>query len=352
MLKLSQIKLSCYYGINFLPQDTPSLAEALQSGHYHIKWTTCSDLPTPMYSAYVAVCNGTIYCTGYTPNEENRRDVYFYDTRTNQWKQLPRPGHHLGVLHVVENKLTIFGGVDPNTYDDFNKVTTYNSITNSWYSHFPNMLHNRNRPGVVTSHDYVIVMGGLCGTSTDTMAMLDNMEVMNYYHLQWREVSAHLPVPMWAIKPTISGDNIIIVGYSTTTGRSNGYYQIPTEELISSFDQSLSPGAVSVQWKELSAATYWSTATIPYSNFPVIIGGCNHVNQCSAPTSDVSLYDIHKNSWRKVDSLTNARIAIGVSLINSNTIIAIGGNTQGGSLEAAKSSCLTIVEIGTIVPNQ
>ena len=309
-----------------------------------IKWTTCSDLPTPMYDAYVAVSNGTIYCTGTTPNEDNRLEVYSYNIRTNQWKQLPRPGHRLGVLHMVDDKLTIFGGKDPTTDEYHNKVTTYNSKTNSWYSHFPNMLHNRIKPGVVTSHDYVIVMGGKGSPGTT----LDNMEVMNYHHLQWREVSAHLPVPMWGIKPTISGDNIIIVGYSTATGRSKGGYQISTEELILSFDQSLSPGAVPVQWKELSAATYFKTTAIPYSNPPVIIGG----DKSYVPTSDVSLYDIHKNSWRKVDSLTNARIAIGVSLINSNTIIAIGGYTQGGSVEAAMSSCLTTVEIGTIVPNQ
>ena len=321
------------------------MAEALQSGHYHIKWTTCSDLPTPMYDAYVAVSNGTIYCTGSTPNEDNQHKVYSYNTRTNQWKQLPKPGQRLGVIHMVDDKLTIFGGRDPTTDEFHNKVTTYNSKTNSWYSHFPNMLHNRHKPGVVTSHDYVIVMGGR--SSPDTI--LDNMEVMNYHHLQWREVSVHLPIPMRAIRPTISGDNITIVGYTTATGCNNGCYQIPTEELILSFDQSLFPGAVPVQWKKLSAATHWYTTTIPYSNPLVIIGGDD---KSYVPTSDVSLYDIHKNLWRKVDSLTNARIGIGVSLINSNTIIAIGGYTQGGSVEAAMSSCLTIVEIGTIVPNQ
>ena len=321
------------------------MPEALQSGHYHIKWTACSDLPTPMYDAYVAVSNGTIYCTGTTPNDDDDNEVYSYNTRTNQWKQLPRPGHRLGVMHMVDDKLNIFGGRDPTTNKRHNKVTTYNSTTNSWYSHFPNMLYNRSKPGVVTSHDYVIVMGGRSGPNTT----LDNMEVMNYHHLQWREVSAHLPVPMWGIGPTISGDNIVIVGYGNPGGCSNGCYQVPTEELILSFDQSLSPNAVPVQWKELSAATHYETATIPYSNPPVIIGG---YDKSYVPTSDVSLYDIHKNLWRKVDSLTNARSAIGVSLINSNTIIAIGGSTQGGSIEAAMSSCLTIVEIGTIVPNQ
>lgn len=104
-----------------------------------------------------------------------------------------------------------------------------------------------------------------------------------------------------------------------------------------------------VQWKKLSATTHYDTATIPYSNPAVIIGG---ENQSYVPTSDVSLYDIHKNSWRKVDSLTSARGCIGVSLINNNTIVVIGGCAGGGSVEAAMSSSLTIVEIGTIVPSQ
>ena len=321
------------------------MAEALQSGHYHIKWTTCSDLPTPMYDAYIAVSNGTIYCTGITPNEDNQHEVYCYDTRTNQWKQLPRPGHRLGVIHMVDDKLTIFGGRDSTTNKHHNKVTTYSSKTNSWYSHFPNMLYNRSKPGVVTSNDYVIVMGG--ASSLDIT--LDNMEVMNYHHLQWREVSVHLPAPMKCIKPTISGDHITIIGYQQAEYIYYGCYHIPTEELILLFDQSLSPGAVPVQWKELSATTHYHTTTIPYSNPAVIIGG-SHLDDVR--TSDVSLYDTHKNSWRKVDSLTSARDCVGVALLNSHTIIVIGGASGGVGVEGAMASCLSTVEIGTIIPNQ
>ena len=320
------------------------MAEALQSGQNHIKWTTCSDLPTPMYSASVAVSNGTIYCTGVTPNVDNQNEVYCYDIRTDQWKQLPRPGHRLGVIHMVDDKLTIFGGRDSTTNKIHNKVTTYNSKTNSWYSYFPNMLYNRSKPGVVNSHDYVIVMGGK--SSPDTI--LDNMEVMNYHHLQWREVSVHLPVPMWGIRPTISGDNITIVGYNHPEGCYTGCYQIPTEELILSFDQSLSPGAVPVQWKKLSSATHWNTTTIPYSIPAVVIGG----SKGGVPISDVSLYNIHKNSWRKVDSPTSARHCVGVALLNSHTIIIIGGTSGGVGVEAAMASSLSTVEIGTIIPNQ
>ena len=288
--------------------------------------------------------NGTIYCTGTTPNVHNQHEVYCYDTRSNQWKQLPRPGHRLGVIHTVDDKLTIFGGRDLTTNKHHNKVTTYNSKTNSWYSCYPDMLHNRSKPGVITSDDHVIVMGG--GSSQDTY--LDSIEVMNYCQQpQWKEVSLHLPGPMWRINPTISGDYITIVRYSSDL-RYNIVYQTTTQEIISSLDQPLSTGAVPTQWQKLSSATHWNTATVPYSNPPVIIGG-SIKGVC---TSDVSLYDSSKNLWKIVDSLTTARAAIGVSLINSNTIIIIGGNTKGGSVEAAMASSLTTVEIGNIVPNQ
>jgi len=252
---------------------------------------------------------------------------------------------------MLDERLTIFGGQDSVTREKHNKVTTYNSDTNSWYSYYPDMLNKRFKPGIITYNDHVIVMGGK--SSPDTT--LDSIEVMNYHHqqLQWSEVSVHLPVPMWNIKPTISGEYITIVGYDTSTGRNNRYYKITAEEVMSSLNQSPSTGVVSTtQWKEMSAAPYYYTVTVPYSNPPVIIGGKSHYNQGAVATSDISLYDASKDSWKKVDSLTSARNHVGVGLINHNTIIVIGGTSGGSGVEGAKASSLTTVEIGNIVPNQ
>ena len=225
---------------------------------------TCADLPTPMYDAYVAVSNGTIYCTGSCPSEDKQHNVYSYDIKSNQWKQLPRPEHYLGVIHMVDDKLTIFGGMDSTTYNIHNKVTTYNSKTNSWYRCYPEMLRKRYRPGVITSHHHMIVMGGKSGPYT----ILDRIEIMNYHEkLQWKEISIHLPVPMWAIKPIISGDNIAIVGFSNTRGCNKGYYHITTQELLSSLDQrlplKLATGAIFPQWKRVSIAMHYDTAVVP-----------------------------------------------------------------------------------------
>ena len=258
---------------------------------------------------------------------------------------LSQPGHRFGVLHMLDDRLTIFGGSDRVTRKFHNKVTTYNNDTNKWYSHYPDMLHKRFRLGVTTYHNYVIVMGGK--SSPD--AIHDSIEVMEYHDLlQWKEVSIHLPVPMFAIKPTISGNNIIIVGYSDAKGQSNEHYQITANEMISSLDQPLSTGT---KWKKMLHATHYGTVTVPYSNPPLIIGGCIHANQGSICTSDISLYHVSRNSWRKVDSLTSARYCVGVGLINESTIIIIGGTTGGTDVEAAMASSVTTVEIGNIVVN-
>ena len=280
------------------------------------------------------------------PDNNTLDNVYRYNINTDHCTVLPQPGHYFGVLHMLDDRLTIFGGRDIATDEYINKVTTYNNDTNKWYSHYPDMLHKRFKPGVITYHNYVIVMGGT--SSPDTIH--DSIEVMEYHDLlQWKEISIHLPVPMWVIKPTISGNNIIIVGYSATTeGRSKEHYQITIDEIISSLDQPLSTGT---KWKKMLHATHYYTVTVPYSNPPLIIGGCSYANQGFIRTSDISLYDVSKNSWRKVDSLTSARIDVGVALINDHSIIVIGGSTSGVDIEAAKASCVSTVEIGNIVVN-
>ena len=245
---------------------------------------------------------------------------------------------------MLDHKLTVFGGDDLVAKKILNKVTTYNNDTNRWYNCYPDMLNKRFKPGVITYHKYVIVMGGMSGPDT----IQDTIEVMNYHdELQWKEISIKLPRPMWRIIPTISGENAVIIGFSDAKGRSNGNYQITIEEMISLLRLPLSTGAVLTQWKELSHATHYNTATVPYSNPPVIIGGSIK----GVSTSDIKLYDASKNSWSKVDSLTSARDNVGIGLLNNNTIIVIGGTSGGVDVEGAKASSLTTVEIGNIVVN-
>ena len=289
----------------------------------------------------MSVAGDKVYVTaGNAPDYQSECNVYCYTTNTDQWSVLPQPRHRCGILHMLDDKLTIFGGDDPITKEVLNRVTTYNNDTDGWYSHYPDMLNNRFKPGVVTYHNYLIVMGG----QRNSDSICNSIEVMDYkVELQWKEISVCLPIPMWAIKPTINGDNITIVGYDDDEGRDDRCYQIQVQEIL---NQSLPSGKVPTKWKELPSAIYWDTTTVPYSNPPVTIGG-----RCSryVATSGVSLHDASKNLWKRVDSLTSTRTHIGVGLLNNNAIIIVGGTGGWESIEASKKFSFTTVEIGKIV---
>ena len=311
----------------------------------------CSDLPCKLYSASVAVSSAgdLVYVTaGSAPDDNTYNNVFCYTTNTDHWTVLPQPGHCCGVLHMLNDRLTIFGGNDPVTKVILNKVTTYNNNTNSWYSHYPDMLNKRFKPGVITSSNYVIVMGGM--SSLDKIH--DSIELMDYQNeMKWKNIIIKLPTPMWAINPTISGNDIITVGYISDGGSYTGHYQIAIEEMILSFNLSPSTSAISNQWKEKSPAPHFDTVTVPYTYPPLIIGGRSHSNQGSVCTTDVSLYDSSKNAWKKINSLTSARHGVGVAFLNNSSMIVIGGCSGGLGIEGSKAHSLTTVEIGNIVHN-
>ena len=122
-----------------------------KSNQYRIKWTTCSDFPCKLYSASVAVSGDVVYVTaGSAPDNNTCNKVYCYNVQTDYWTILPQPGHYFGVLQMLDDQLNIFGGGKDTTTNTYHsKVTTYNSDTNSWYSHYPDMLNERFRPGAV-----------------------------------------------------------------------------------------------------------------------------------------------------------------------------------------------------------
>ena len=307
-------------------------------------------MPCKLYSASIAasIDYSKIYVTAGSSPENIYNNVYCYSTQTDDWTLLPHPGHYFGVLHIIDDQLNIFGGGIRKDRKYDNKVTTYSSDANSWYSCYPNMLYKRFKPGIITHHNFVIVMGGI--NSPDNIH--DSIEVMDFrYQRQWKEVPTRLPVPMYAIKPTLSGDNITVVGYAQVGGRSNGFYQIPVEQIICSLDNLLTSDSECSQWKELSSAKHWNTATVPYSNPPITVGGKVHENEGANATSDISLYDPSKDLWRKVDSLTSVRDCVAVATLDSNSIIVIGGTCGGSGIEEHKASSLAIVQIGEIVPN-
>ena len=318
---------------------------ALQSGCYELTWEKCADVPSPMYDVSAVLHKENIYVmAGAAPQRETYDYVFSYDIKNNEWSRLPSPGHYYGILQIINDQLTVIGGVDNDTDEVTNKVSTFDNNTKNWRRYYPDLMKPRSKPGVVTHEDHVIVLGG----GIEVTIIYDDIEVLNWTQpLHWMKSNIKLPEPMWRPSLTISHDQLYIVGYSTSGGRYSTAYQLTIDSIISSIGQPPTSGQ-SNNWNTLPNAPHFNTALLPQSYPPVIIGG--HDIQY-APTSDVAILDITKNTWNRsrVASFSTPRSYVAVVPISHDSIIIIGGTKGGDGVQANMASCVSTVEKGTVI---
>ena len=316
---------------------------ALTSGRYRIKWTRLTDVPVPLFYPYVVVQDKKVYVAGHaTPVKDAENQVYVYDLNTDQWGRLPPPGHCYGIPHIIGGKLAIIGGRLSSTEKVTNKVSTFDEDSQTWTSYYPNLLTVRSKPGVVSHLEHVIVAGGGLDDITH-----DDIEVLNWIeNSQWIRVSIKLPVPMWGFIPTISDDNLLIVGYDDADMKAVvNAYKIPVAHVTVLTDKQHNRSMdTHSKWTELTANNHWCTTLIPNSSPPVIVGGQDRGG--TQTTADIKMYNYSSRSWEKIESLSFGRTCVGVSTVNDNAIVIIGGCTKGGSTAKCKSSSLRVVELG------
>ena len=318
-----------------------SFAEGLQSGNYNINWTRCADLPSPMYGASVAGDDEVIYVVAGCAPDVNTYDYIFqYKIKSGRWSRMPGPGHNLGILLMIEGRLNVFGGHNAIDKTASNKISTLTADKKTWIACYPNMTNVRTKPGVVLYKDHIIVAGG----ARDKNTFNNDIEILNWQqpHLSWKRVDITLPVPMWAMFLTVSGDKLLIVGYSQAKGRSASVYQISAMAILEQpFYSNETPTET---WVKLCSAPHHDTTLIPYSDPPVVIGGNSH----GLPTMEISFYSALESCWKICGLLSSARINVAVANVCSDSIIVVGGNTKGGTIEAAMCSTLTTVELGQL----
>ena len=315
---------------------------ALQSGCYELTWEKCADLPSPLYEASAVLHKENIYVmAGTAPQRETCDYVFSYDIKNNEWSRFPPPGHCYGILQIINDQLTVIGGFDNDTKKITNKVSTFDNNTNQWIRYYPDLMKPRNKPGVVTHEDHVIVLGG----GIKVTIIYDDIEVLNWTQpLHWMKSNIKLPEAMWGRSLTISHDQLYIVGYDTSDGTYSRAYQITIDSIISSIGRPPTSGQ-SNNWNTLPDAPHCNTALLPQSYPPVIIGG--HDAQC-VPTSDVAILDITKNTWNRVASLSTPRTCVAVVPISHDSILIIGGTKGGEGVQTNKASCVSTVEKGTV----
>ena len=318
-----------------------SLGKALQSGNYDFTWTKCTKIPALMYGASVALDDQNIYvAAGCAPDIRTYDRIYWYKIKNGKWSELPFPGHNLGILCMVNGKLHVFGGRDAISKSSTKKVSTLDPDTNSWIRYFPDMIKVRTKPGVTVYLEHIIVAGG----ALDKNNFTDCIEILDWQQPQfeWERVDITLPVPMWAMNLTVSGDKVYIIGYTQAKGRSASAYYVSVTAIVES--PLYSNEEPTENWVKICSAPHHDTALVPYSNPPIVVGGSSR----DEASSDISIYSPLENCWKTYAFLSSPRINVAVASVYNDSIIVIGGNTKAKTVESAMMSTLDTVELGKL----
>ena len=288
-----------------------------------------------MYWAYAVTIGMMVYVTGgNSRNGDVVEHVFRFDFKKNQWDKLPPSGYHHCVPVVLQGKLSLIGGRVPKTKAVFNKVITYDEDKDQWVTVYPNMNQPRYRPAVVANDSYVIVLGGKI---KERSKLTDTIEIMNTENKQWITVATPLPDKMYDMSATISNDLVWIIGYDNGSNRSNKVFTVSLDDLVYLTNTKHS-------WKRLRNDTVcFKTATISYSDPPVILGGDDRQNKT---VSAVVAFDPKTESWNEVAMLSSpiAHCAV-VKLPEERGMLVIGGCSETKNLSHCNSSCLNTTEI-------
>ena len=190
-----------------------------------------------------------------------------------------------------------------------------------------------------------MLLGGGRPTAEDDRQIVQNdIEIFNWIeNSHWKKVSIKLPVAMYGFTPTISDDHLLIVGsYIGDKSRDRSAYKIPVANITASTSQQYNCDTPT-KWTKLTAADHWDTAIVPSSSPLVVVSGSDATGTMIA---DIKMYDNSNKSWKKIGSLMSARSKAAVAAVYNIAIIIIGGYTKADTTANAKSSSVTVVELG------
>jgi len=240
------------------------------------QWSVSHKMDRACQSSY-----SNVWCICHNIWEENvccspiyaQHEIYVYDINTNHWDHLlPSSNHCFGVPHSTGGKLAIISGRLFATKQRTNRVYTFDENSQTWISHYPDILSVRNRPGVATHLEHVIVNGGVKGN--DTPEVQDEIEILNWVeNSHWRKISVNPPEPMWAFTPSVYRTSITVI---TRPGDHQG-------------------SDTTTKWITMTTANQWHTAG---SSPPFMVGGCDQNG--SMLTAEIKMYDYSsKSCWRE-----------------------------------------------------
>ena len=240
----------------------------------------------------------------------NTLSLYQYECTSEIWTDLPRCRYFDPGLVIIDSELTTVGGWNGRSHRT-NKLFTLQQ--GRWVEKYPPMNTAGYTPTVVSTSDYIIVIGRHVGDRWT--ATVELFQVKSRRWCTPTDLPQTLPRPT----ATICGDQLNVIG---SDGKG---YSCSLQALPSSDRPITSP--LTLSWKPLPRLPVtWSTAATLCGQL-VIIGG----RQDQSPVN--SIHQLVNGEWARIGSMVSGRYHCLVASPSPDRIITLGGVGAGNCVE-------------------
>ena len=230
------------------------------------------------------------------------RSVYRYKWNTGELDELPPCPYCDSALVIIDGALTAVGGCDG--YRDTNELWTLRR--NHWAKELPPMKNARSQTAVVSTREYVLVVGG-------NRWAYSTVELFQVWRKKWCELTA-LPQHFTLPTATICGNHIHVIGCD-----GNGF-SCAVQDLPSS-DQPITSQSRSrtISWSPLPPLPVTNSTAATIGGQLVIIGG---IRNGSGMDSILQLVD---GQWVVIGFMSSNRCMCLVVSQSPDKMMIVGG---------------------------
>ena len=143
-------------------------------------------------------------------SDESTCHVLVYSTNEHKWNTLEAPvQHELSAIAVVDNHITLIGGVDDETDEATNTLSTWYGEEGRWKQVLPPMPTGRCSLAVITHDNLLLVTGGMA----EDHSTFNTIDVLDLTTMKWTTPQGlSLPIPLQLHHLVLCGEYLYLVG--------------------------------------------------------------------------------------------------------------------------------------------
>ena len=282
-----------------------------------VRYESCASLPEALCDAQAVILNNKV-CVGghYSKTYSN---IYQYDPDTDEWTTLTTSPVWFFAMVVVQDKLTVVGGFDPDSQSCSDKLFSWNERTLTWSNTLPDMPTARMHASAITMGTSFVVAGG-----RNSSTALTNVEVFNLESMQW--YSAHpLLLERSSMKTVFHSGYWYLLG-----GERQGF---ATSRAVCTELQSLIDSALH---KSGSVSRFKAIPSLPTSYSAIsVLGGtlvCAGGRQGGENVASEAIFALSADplSWLEVGELPFPLTNSCAAVLSDTEILIVGGQDETG----------------------